>query len=146
MHQVLAILMILASHSSYNSPKDIEPYEIYCMAQAVYHEARGEPVEGQIAVAYVVLNRMRNPVWPATACEVVYEPAQFTDIEKTIPNMKSDAWVQAVEIAALSYIGFIDNPIGDAFYYYNPKKVKHPKHCKKSKKIGKIGNHVFYTE
>ncbi len=47
--------------------------ELKCLATAIYFEARGEPEEGQLAVAQVVLNRVKNPAYPNTICGVVYQ-------------------------------------------------------------------------
>lgn len=44
-----------------------------CLAEAIYHEARSEPIDGQIAVAQVVLNRVKNPTYPGSICGVVYQ-------------------------------------------------------------------------
>ncbi len=47
--------------------------ETHCLAQAVYFEARSEPLEGQLAVAQVVLNRVKSPLWPDSICAVVFQ-------------------------------------------------------------------------
>lgn len=51
----------------------IDPNEVYCLATNIYHEARGEPLEGQIAVASVTINRVHDHRWPDTICEVVFQ-------------------------------------------------------------------------
>ena len=51
---------------------------VICLALNIYHEARGEPIEGQRAVASVTLNRTLDPRWPSTVCGVVYDPQQFS--------------------------------------------------------------------
>jgi len=48
---------------------------IDCLADAIYYEAGNEPVEGQRAVAQVVLNRVRHPAYPNSVCGVVYQGA-----------------------------------------------------------------------
>ncbi len=47
--------------------------ERVCMALALYHEARGEPLTGQVGVALAVLNRAASPVYPSTICDVVFQ-------------------------------------------------------------------------
>ena len=49
-----------------------------CLSSVIHHEARGEPREGQIAVASVVLNRVEDPRFPNTVCGVVKQPKQFS--------------------------------------------------------------------
>ena len=55
-----------------------------CLASAVYFEARGEPLEGQLAVAEVVLNRARSGRYPSTICAVVRQPAQFSFVRRGV--------------------------------------------------------------
>ena len=78
-----------------------------CLANAVYFEARGEPVRGQIAVAQVVMNRAFSPFYPNDVCGVVYQNAhrhlacQFTFACDGIPDVvtEPDAWARAQRIA-----------------------------------------------
>ena len=78
-----------------------------CLANAVYFEARGEPVRGQIAVAQVVMNRVFSPFYPNDVCDVVYQNAnrhlacQFTFACDGIPDVvtEPDAWQRAQRIA-----------------------------------------------
>lgn len=50
-----------------------DPYQVACIAKNIYFEAKGEPLEGQIAVAHVVINRTNSSAYPNTPCEVVYQ-------------------------------------------------------------------------
>src|SRR5437868_8774388 len=78
-----------------------------CLAEAVYFEARGEAVRGQIAVAQVVMNRVFSGFYPTTVCGVVYQNAhrhlacQFTFACDGIPDRvtEPDAWEQAKQVA-----------------------------------------------
>ena len=66
--------------------------EILCLTVAIYYEARGEPIEGQAAVAQVILNRVQHPDFPDDACAVVFEPDQFSfvgDPSDLIPPIRS---------------------------------------------------------
>lgn len=119
------------------------PRDIHCIAQTVYHEARGEPILGQVAVASVVMTRVKNKRWNNTACEVVFAPAQFTNIQKTNFNPKDKkAWKIAIEISTLTYTGFISDPTNGATNYYNPDKVGYDP-WKEIPVVVKIGNHEF---
>ncbi len=56
--------------------------EKHCLALNIYHEAALEPVEGQVAVAVVTLNRVHDPEYPNTICQVVYQRGQITVVPK----------------------------------------------------------------
>src|SRR5436305_42680 len=78
-----------------------------CLANAVYFEARSEPVRGQIAVAQVVMNRAFSGYYPNDVCGVVYQNAhrhlacQFTFACDGIPDIVNDeeSWERAKRIA-----------------------------------------------
>lgn len=50
---------------------------LLCLTMAIYHEARGEPILGQMAVAEVIINRVKDKRWPSTVCKVVKQKSQF---------------------------------------------------------------------
>ena len=114
-----------------------------CIAMAVYFEARGESTVGQRAVAEVIMNRVSDPRWPSSACEVVKQSRQFSFYKagkkyKTDPSL----YVQA-EAVARGAMG------GDTFntgaLYYHSTKVR-PVWRHKLEVLGTIGSHVFYTD
>ena len=79
-----------------------------CLANAVYFEARGESLEGQLAVAEVVMNRAASGRYPATLCGVVRQPSQFSFVRRgMIPRADrgSDAWRRAVAVARIAQAG-----------------------------------------
>ena len=133
----LALIAINTPVDTLNVPRQ----EVFCMATAIYHEARGESDEGQAAVAKVIMNRMYSVRYPKTACEVVYQPHQFTDIEKAKPDYEGEAWAKASEIAALTYTGLIDIELNGATHYYAPAKVKPAWDVGQRSVV--IGNHKF---
>ena len=120
MIKLLAFIAFLNSHSSYQGAAQLPPRELMCLSTAVYHEARGEPLIGQVGVAHVILNRVNSSRFPDTVYKVVYQPKQFTDVEKAKPDTNSYEWGNAVEAAVLSYIGFVDDPTNGADHYYAP--------------------------
>lgn len=141
------ILALLATLQINNMQPNLDRAQIYCLSKAVYHESRGEQITGQVAVAYVVLNRVNSDNYPDNICSVVYQDNQFTDIKKTKPNYTSKAWARAVEVATFAKIGFVEDPTNGATHYYNPDKVKKsPKWASKMKRLLKIGGHVFFKE
>ena len=62
--------------------------DLYLLAKTVYAEARGEPYEGQVAVAAVILNRVGSPDFPNTIAEVVYQPWAFTAVHDGQINLE----------------------------------------------------------
>jgi spore germination cell wall hydrolase CwlJ-like protein len=122
-----------------------------CLANAVYFEARGEEVRGQIAVAQVVMNRVFSPFYPKDVCGVVYENAnrhnacQFTFACDGIPDIvtEPDAWERAKRIARDMLDGKLWMPEVSKSTHYHAYWV-HPDWVNEMKKIYKIGVHTFY--
>jgi len=110
--------------------------QIKCLAQNIYHEARGEPYEGQLAVAYVTLNRTNDPYFHGTICEVVYEKKQFSWTAHQPAISEPKAWKQSQLVATIALILYDagkDNTNG-ALYFDG----------KKRKNAIRIGKHTFY--
>ncbi|HEY6833633.1 MAG TPA: cell wall hydrolase, partial [Pseudolabrys sp.] len=122
-----------------------------CLANAVYFEARGEPVRGQIAVAQVVLNRVFSPFYPKTVCDVVYQNAnrhnscQFTFACDGIPDIvtEPEAWERAKRIARDMLDGKLWMPEVAKSTHYHAYWV-HPSWVAEMKKMYKLGVHTFY--
>src|SRR5690625_7629738 len=66
--------------ASTNVPQGYSQNDITLMANAVHGEARGEPYEGQVAVAAVILNRVKHPNFPNNVSGVIFEPRAFTAV------------------------------------------------------------------
>jgi spore germination cell wall hydrolase CwlJ-like protein len=122
-----------------------------CLADAIYFEARGEPVRGQIAVAQVVMNRVFSGYYPGSVCGVVYQNSnrhlacQFTFACDGIPDRVSepDAWTRAKEIAHGTLDGKFWLPdIGKATHYH--AYWVHPWWVHEMRKLDRIGVHTFY--
>lgn len=128
--------------------------EVDCLARNIYYEAGREPVAGKIAVGMVVLNRMASPMFPKTACGVVYQGThdeakgcQFSwACQDGLPGivMGSEAWNLSIRIAKQILIKGKD--VGDtsrgALYFHNDT-VK-PSWATKDKFLTQIGGHFFY--
>ncbi len=122
-----------------------------CLAQAVYFEARGEPVRGQIAVAQVVMNRVFSPFYPNEVCGVVYQNAdrhlacQFTFACDGVPEVvtEPDAWARASRIARDMLDGKLWLPQVAKATHYHAVWV-HPDWVSEMRKIYKLGVHTFY--
>ena len=122
-----------------------------CLANAVYFEARGEPLRGQIAVAQVVMNRVFSPFYPKTVCGVVYQNAhrhlacQFTFACDGVPDVvtEPDAFARAKRIAADMLDGKLWMPEVAKSTHYHAYWV-HPDWVNEMKKIYRLGVHTFY--
>lgn len=118
---------------------EITSKEKELLTKLVDAEARGEPLEGQVAVAAVVLNRVRSQAFPDTVWDVMHEPGQFTPIELgLLPKTVSESCEQAV-LRALSG----EDPTGGALYFYNPSTSKAMDYWATKPVIKRIGNHNF---
>jgi spore germination cell wall hydrolase CwlJ-like protein len=142
----LALISPLAAHAD-STVVDLEQ-ELICLAENIYHEARGEWDRGQIAVAHVTLNRVDHPHWPDTICEVVYEPWQFSWTAYDVEDVMSDpvAWERAVYFAIDAFLGRSEDPTDGAVFYHTtwldlPGWAQH----ETTEEYITIGEHVFYT-
>jgi N-acetylmuramoyl-L-alanine amidase len=108
------------------------------MERVVYSEARGEPFQGQVAVAAVVLNRLESPQFPHTIRGIVFQRNAFTAVQDGQIWLKPDAESRRAVLEALQ--GY--DPTEGALYYYNPKTAT-SEWSKERPIIKRIGNHVF---
>lgn len=118
-----------------------------CLASAVYFEARGEPIEGQLAVADVVLNRVASERYPDTICEVVIQPWQFSFVNATgsIPaaDRSSEAWRKAVAIARIA-MADVGRKVSEDVLWYHADYVS-PSWGRRLDREAKVGLHIFYS-
>lgn len=116
-----------------------------CLANAVYFEARGESLEGQLAVAEVVLNRAASGRYPASLCGVVRQPWQFSFVRRgVIPRADrgSPAWRKAVAIARIAQSGARRMLPGSVLWYH--ANYVSPSWGRRLAMTGRIGSHIFY--
>lgn len=117
-----------------------------CLANAVYFEARGEPIEGQLAVAEVVLNRTQSGRYPQTICEVVTQPWQFSFVRRGIiprADRSSAAWQRAVAVARIAEAG-ASRLLPRSVLWYHADYVA-PTWGRRLDRTTKIGLHIFYS-
>jgi spore germination cell wall hydrolase CwlJ-like protein len=122
-----------------------------CLAEAVYFEARGEAVRGQIAVAQVVMNRTFSGFYPNTVCGVVYQnkhrhyACQFTFACDNVADIvrEPDMWDRARKIAKAMLDGQLWLPEVAKSTHYHAYWV-HPSWVSEMRKTYKFGVHTFY--
>jgi len=142
----------LAFKGQGESQAEFEERERRCLATAIYFEARGEPVRGQIAVAQVILNRVRSPNFPQTICGVVYQGQMhpgcqfsFTCDGQTDTPRNDEQWALARSIAKKATAGELWLPEVGYSTYYHANYVS-PRWIGDMNKIDKIGRHIFYKK
>lgn len=130
-----------------------EQRDLRCLALNVYHEARGEPRTGQLAVGEVTMNRVRSARYPDDVCEVVFEKRwdrlrgryvgafSWTELERK-REFDQRAWKQAWSVANTIYYKDRD-PLVEGALFYHAKHIE-PSWARKKKQIAQIGRHVFY--
>ena len=114
--------------------------DVDLIARAVYGEARGEPYEGQVAVAAVILNRVRSASVPNTVSGVIYQPGAFDAVSDGQLYLTPDS--AAYRAARDAMAGW--DPTGGCIYYYNPKTAT-SKWIRSRPVMRTIGDHVFCT-
>ena len=119
--------------------------DMKCLAQAVYFEARGEPLAGQLAVARVVINRASSGLYPSDYCSVVTQRKQFSFVrDGRIPqaNESSLEWLRARAIAQIAHQDLWHSEAGDALYFH--ATYVHPGWANQKTQLARIDTHIFY--
>ncbi len=123
---------------------------VTCLTQAVYYEAGFEPIEGAQAVAQVVLNRVRHPIFPKSVCGVVYQGAElktgcqfsFTCDGSLGKTPAPGAWTRARAVAEKALDGYVAKTVGEATHYHTNWVM--PWWAPTVTKIGQVGTQIFY--
>ena len=133
---------VVAVFKNSNSTIPLTKDDIYLMSQVVYAESKGEPFDGKVAVASVILNRTTDSHFPNTVQDVITQKNAFSCVRNgkidTVPDSDSyNAVIKAIEG---------NDPTNKALYFYNPKIAT----CSWMKNVEKtgiksIGQHVFFN-
>ncbi len=131
------------------SPSD-RARAVQCLTEAVYYEAALEPTEGQEAVAQVILNRVRHPIFPKSVCGVVYQGAQmrtgcqfsFACDGSMARGHIAWAWDRSRKVAEAALNGHVMAKVGQATHYHTDYIVAW--WAPTVHKVAKVGTHIFY--
>jgi N-acetylmuramoyl-L-alanine amidase len=127
-----------ASRGSSTNIQSVSRNDSELMAKMVYAESRGEPFEGQVAVASVILNRVKDSRFPNTVSGVIYQPGAFTPVQNgqlyQTPNATA---YRAVDNAMKGW-----DASGGAIYFYNPDTATSAWIWSRQI-VKKIGKHYF---
>lgn len=131
-------------------PEALNASELRCLAEAIYYEARGESYRGQVAVAEVVMNRVRSRHYPDSVCGVVYQGShratgcQFTFTCDGSMNRRprGRAWERARNIAGQVLLGYTRAVTGNATHYHTT--AVDPVWSATLVETARVGEHVFY--
>lgn len=115
--------------------------ELNCLAKVVLYEAGSEPRAGQIAVAQVVMNRVRSPRFPNSICAVIYQRGQFASIRSYSPP-RDARWRRALALAREVVSGEAAPVVGRALYFH-ATRVR-PAFARTQVRVAQIGGHIFY--
>ena len=121
--------------------------EANCIAVAVYHEARGESVEGQLAVARVIMNRAASGKYPSSWCGTVKQPWQFSFVnprsgQYPAVDQASAAWRKALGVTRLATANAVPVLSTDVLWYHADYVA--PSWGRRLTRASKIGTHIFY--
>ncbi len=117
--------------------------EMHCLAGAIYFEARGESLEGQLAVGRVIVNRTKSGRFPGSYCGVVFQPSQFSFVRgRSMPKVRtsSPAWREAIAIAQIADDGSWKSPAKGALFFHATRVS--PKW--RLTRLAQVDNHIFY--
>ena len=119
--------------------------DLQCLAQAIYFEARGEPLAGQLAVGAVIVNRTTSGRYPSDYCSVVTQRGQFSFVRGgriPSPDESSPAWTRARAIAQIAHQDLWRSPAGEALFFH--ARYVRPGWARRKVHLATIDSHVFY--
>ena len=128
--------------SAQGQPDTLSP-EMQCLAGAIYFEAKGQTLPGQLAVGRVIVRRTKSGRFPESYCGVVYQRSQFSFVRgRSMPAIAthSRAWQEAVAIAQIADSGSWQSPCEGALYFH-AASISPRWHMTR---IARVDDHVFY--
>jgi spore germination cell wall hydrolase CwlJ-like protein len=145
----VTVSLMLPARYPITTAAAVDAQELRCLALTLYWEARAEKRHAMEAVAWVVLNRRKNPEFPKTICAVVREggekpPCQFSywcDGKAETPQ-NDEAWKRTRKIATDMLENPSRDPTGGALFFHSSDIA--PPWTKERKRTARIGRHIFY--
>ncbi|WP_353197887.1 cell wall hydrolase [Sandarakinorhabdus sp.] len=120
----------------------LDPRQINCIAKVVHHEAGNQPREGQIAVAHVMVNRVKRG-FGDDVCDVANQPGQFFRLSRYHPNRNTAAWAAAVDVARTVLSGSTRDYSKGALYFH-ANWAKPDRFFRGRTKLTRLEDHDFY--
>ncbi len=117
--------------------------EAECLAGAIYFESKGEPLDGQLAVAKTIINRAKSGRFPGSICGVVFQRSQFSFVRGGgfPPIARSgQQWKTAVAIGHIASNDMWSSSVDNALFFH----ARHVSPGWRLKRLASVGNHVFY--
>ena len=139
----------LAAAPAHADPKSgyVSGSDLLCLALNVYHEARNQSLEGQLAVAYVTLNRVQAKRSP-TVCDVVFRDGYFswTKDRQKVNGWPTDkiAWETAQHVARAALADPAADPVKGSTYFHTASVA--PDWAPSMVRVARIGDHIFYRD
>jgi len=118
--------------------------EMRCLATAVYYESKGEPLEGQLAVAQVIMNRVESGRYRSNICGVVTQPGQFSFVRggRLVTPRESQNWRTAQAVAVIAATENWREIVGEATSFHATRVAPG---WRGMRRVSQIGNHIFYA-
>lgn len=117
--------------------------QLFCLAGAIYFEARGETLDGQLAVGRVIIERAKSERFPNSYCDVVFQRSQFSFVRgNRMPTIRksSKAWRRAVAMAQIAHEGSWDSPVEGALFFHAARISP----GWRLTRLARVDNHIFY--
>ncbi|WP_119419570.1 cell wall hydrolase [Desertibaculum subflavum] len=150
---VTAVALASPQPAKIAARRAVDPAERDCLAEAIYFESRGEPRDGQIAVAHVVLNRVASKAYPARICSVIGEGEELgkgrcqfhwrCDGKPDVPGEYA-AWLDAQALAEEVLAGNIPDPTRGALFFHAVHVS--PEWASRLRRTALIGSHIYYAK
>jgi N-acetylmuramoyl-L-alanine amidase len=116
--------------------------DLACLAKVIHHEAANQPLKGQLALAQLIMNRVKSPLFPKTVCSVVNQHGQFFHTAAYHPKAGDTRWHTAVGIARIARED-AEPALAPGALFYHASYVR-PYWAHRRVEVARIGQHVFY--
>jgi len=143
----IAIVMVFTQ----STLADTRYENLQCLAKNIYFEGRNQPWVGQVAIAQVTLNRVKNIAFPSTICEVVRQRKRnicqfswYCDGKSDQPKDVKD-YDKATDVAIQVYSGTIPD-VTEGALWYHATYIRRPFWAYSMKEVVKINEHIFYKQ